>query len=454
FHRAARDGFVDILKEASRKDCNRPDEDDMTPTLWAAFHGNLESLRLIVSRGGDPDRTDHLGCTALHHAASRGHLTCVSFLLSFGANLWSLDNDFRSALDLAALNGHRQVMQFLDRHAAQQLTANEKAVRRRQQRAQSDAEKRVSRFTKRQSRAAKEAAKQEQRFRKDAQQQKETRSLRSVTSLGSEPMPYSAHFTTMNSKNNKTFMTGVAKKLRQRSIKSEPSAFKVSGLQNDGTKTIRSLSGLRRDSHVMYMRSQSLDAADVSLYDIDAEPFCEDSLDDVQQASTSHADSGIDSDSPGPHDFVSPPGFGSIAFMNRRLTQGTLKSLPAHDGKDSAIHSPDSSKSSVSDSIGTVGSLAQRIRDLPWEDDDPLLDDDDEDDAGSSLELFLASNALTECLPLLHREKIDMSALMLASEADLRSIGLPLGTRLKLLDAVSKRKDAMQTPGELTDTML
>ena len=30
--------------------CDR-DEDGMTPTLWAAFEGNLEALRLLVGRG-------------------------------------------------------------------------------------------------------------------------------------------------------------------------------------------------------------------------------------------------------------------------------------------------------------------------------------------------------------------------------------------------------------------
>ena len=51
FHKAARDGFLDLLREATRKDCNKPDEDGMTPTSWAAYYGNLEALRLIVCRG-------------------------------------------------------------------------------------------------------------------------------------------------------------------------------------------------------------------------------------------------------------------------------------------------------------------------------------------------------------------------------------------------------------------
>ncbi|MGH0145449.1 UNVERIFIED_CONTAM: hypothetical protein FKN15_059881 [Acipenser sinensis] len=51
FHRASRDGYLDLLKEATRKELNAPDEDGMTPTLWAVYHGNLEALRLIVARG-------------------------------------------------------------------------------------------------------------------------------------------------------------------------------------------------------------------------------------------------------------------------------------------------------------------------------------------------------------------------------------------------------------------
>ena len=49
--RAARDGYLDALREATRKDCNTKDEDGMTPTLWAAFEGNLDALRLLVGRG-------------------------------------------------------------------------------------------------------------------------------------------------------------------------------------------------------------------------------------------------------------------------------------------------------------------------------------------------------------------------------------------------------------------
>lgn len=49
--RAAKDGLLDVLKEATRKDANAKDDDSMTPVLWAAFEGHLEALRLLCGRG-------------------------------------------------------------------------------------------------------------------------------------------------------------------------------------------------------------------------------------------------------------------------------------------------------------------------------------------------------------------------------------------------------------------
>ena len=33
YHRAAQDGYLEVLREATKKDCNTKDEDGMTPTL-------------------------------------------------------------------------------------------------------------------------------------------------------------------------------------------------------------------------------------------------------------------------------------------------------------------------------------------------------------------------------------------------------------------------------------
>lgn len=48
---AVRDGYVELLREATRRECNAADEDGMTAVHWAAYAGNLDALRIIVGRG-------------------------------------------------------------------------------------------------------------------------------------------------------------------------------------------------------------------------------------------------------------------------------------------------------------------------------------------------------------------------------------------------------------------
>jgi len=169
FHKAARDGYLDALREATRKDCNAKDEDGMTPTLWAAFEGNLDALRLLVGRGGDPERSDNYGNTALHLASAKGRLNCVTFLINFGVNLWDLDIDLHSAKDLAAINNREDILKYLDAAGAQQETANPKLVKSYQEKAKKEAEKRAKNFQKLQKKAEKVASKENEKIEKRRQ---------------------------------------------------------------------------------------------------------------------------------------------------------------------------------------------------------------------------------------------------------------------------------------------
>ena len=51
FINAAKDGYLDVLQQATKRDLNTPDEDGMTAVMWAAHNGHLDALRLIVGRG-------------------------------------------------------------------------------------------------------------------------------------------------------------------------------------------------------------------------------------------------------------------------------------------------------------------------------------------------------------------------------------------------------------------
>jgi len=148
FHKAARDGFLDALKEATRKDCNHKDEDGMTPTLWAAFEGNLEALRLLVGRGGDPERSDNYGNTGLHLASAKGHTPCVTFLINFGVSLWALDIDQHNPKELAAINNKDNVLKLLDAAIAHQEATNSKVAKSQQEKAKKRSRKKYEKFPK------------------------------------------------------------------------------------------------------------------------------------------------------------------------------------------------------------------------------------------------------------------------------------------------------------------
>ena len=90
----------------------------------AAFHGNLEIVRLLLDSGADVEVTEDTDdsttrmlkrTTALQYAAIKGHLSVVHELVSRGADVnapaWS--DDQRTALEGAAEHGRLDTVQFL-----------------------------------------------------------------------------------------------------------------------------------------------------------------------------------------------------------------------------------------------------------------------------------------------------------------------------------------------------
>ena len=72
----------------------------------------------------------------------------------------------------------------------------------------------------------------------------------------------------------------------------------------------------------------------------------------------------------------------------------------------------------------------------------------------SPLATFLQSLDLIDHIQLLHREKLDLEALALCEEKDLAEIGLPLGPRKKILNAIKRRQTLLKKPGRMVDTEL
>ncbi|XP_011498308.1 PREDICTED: Usher syndrome type-1G protein homolog [Ceratosolen solmsi marchali] len=254
FHKAAKDNIVEILKEATRKDCNTRDEGGMTPTLWAAFEGHIEALRLLVARGGDPDKADYFGNTALHLASARGHELCVRFLVKFGCNVWSLDIDRHSARELAAINGRERILQFLDVAQADQELNNRKKSRMMKEKAEKDAEKRLKEYVKRQKVAESRAEKEQKKMLKDrARLESDGNGIlthRPCISTFKGRLKPSPTYSDIVGTATKRQGSAVGKKALARRAVDD---FKVVEIEVDGKKSVRSLTGLRRDSEIMYV---------------------------------------------------------------------------------------------------------------------------------------------------------------------------------------------------------
>uniref|UniRef100_A0A3Q3KE12 SAM domain-containing protein n=1 Tax=Monopterus albus TaxID=43700 RepID=A0A3Q3KE12_MONAL len=448
YHKAARDGYLDLLKEATRKDLNAPDEDGMTPTLWAAYHGNLEALRLIVGRGGNPDKCDIWGNTPLHLAAANGHLNCLFFLVSFGANIWCLDNDYHTPLDMAATKNHMDCVRYLDSIAAKQSGLNPKLVSKLKDKAFRDAEQRIKACVKMQKKHHK---RMERKFHKEASEASasDVMSLSSYNSYSLSHKMYNFNPATISVPYSQATLhatnrgkTKIQKKLERK--KQGDGTFKI---YEDGRKSgtyVNPKDHGRRNIRDMFPRDND-DAISRAM----SEPDLHGPDVDYSEIST---DSGHDS-------LFNRPGLGTMVFR-RNYVSGGMFGLGGQDeasvsGSNVRLRSRLQQFQSVDeDSIGSARSLQERnIEELPWEEVELGLDNDDEPDT-SPLEVFLATQSLSEFFSIFKREKIDLEALLLCSDHDLKSIHIPLGPRKKILDACQRRLEAIEEPDCIEDTEL
>lgn len=80
--------------------------------------------------------------------------------------------------------------------------------------------------------------------------------------------------------------------------------------------------------------------------------------------------------------------------------------------------------------------------------------EEEEDTPNAPLERFLTAFGLSDYLPRFEEQKIDLETLLILTEADLKSLNLPIGPHRKLVNAINERKSALENPGEVTDSAL
>ncbi|XP_026809600.1 Usher syndrome type-1G protein homolog [Rhopalosiphum maidis] len=454
FHKAAQDGFVNLLKEATKRDCNAKDDDGMTPTLWAAYKGHLEALRILVGRGGDPEKCNyHLGQNALHLAASKGHLSCVTFLVGFDVNLWALDLDFLTAMQLAAIHGKSQVLQYLDKAAASQIMQNKKKVESKKEKAQKDAERNQKKYEDRTKKEREKEKKQIRRVEKEYLGGNKADSETAIPTVRSIPLSLRKSSSDLSCKSfteivgsgtvKKPFVSsGGVKKILDRKLKAAAAAVDAHNKTNKSTfrsiKEVEDSTSVRTitsngDSQIIYVNSYENEnggkrgrISDVfELHRTISQPNF---IMDLQQNDDANKVHWHDQGS-----MFDRPGFGSVAFRQNVTT----------------IPVPDVSRATIEDeacSIGSAGSLVKRNQPsntMSW---DEFQNSDEENIAlngrstkWSAVHKFLVSAGVGEYVNKFVEQQVDLEALFMLDDRDLVLLGLPLGPRKKLLGAIEER---------------
>ncbi|XP_025417050.1 Usher syndrome type-1G protein homolog [Sipha flava] len=460
FHKAAQDGFVNILKEATKRDCNAKDEDGMTPTLWAAFKGHLEALRVLVGRGGDPEKCNyHLGQNALHLAASKGHLSCVVFLVGFDVNLWALDLDFLTAMQLAGIHGKSQVLQYLDKAAALQIMQNKKKVESKKEKAQKDAERNLKKYEERTKKEREKEKKQIRKVEKEYLGGNKADSETAIPTVRAVPLSLRKSSSDLSCKSfteivgsgtvKKPFTSSSGvKKILDRKLKAadghnktNKSAFRLQSKEVEDSTSVRTITS-NGDSQIIYVNSYENEnggkrgrISDVfELHRTNSQPDFIMNLQNNDLNKIHRHDQGS---------MFDRPGFGSVAFRQNVTT----------------IPVPDVSRATVEDescSIGSAGSLVKRNQPSSTMSWDEFQNSDEENIAlngrsakWSLVNKFLVSAGVSEYVDKFVEQRVDLDALFMLDDQDLISLGLPLGPRKKLLNAIEERTKKRGGAGHL-----
>ncbi|XP_068434691.1 ankyrin repeat and SAM domain-containing protein 4B [Clinocottus analis] len=427
YHKAAIDGYLDLLKEATRKDLNTPDEDGMTPTLLAAFHGHVDALQLICSREGDPNRSDIWGNTPLHHAAGNGHMHILSFLVNFGANLFALDNESHTAMDVAATRDRMDCVRFLDAAASQQTNQNPKKVANLKKEAIKEAERRVKLC---------EKVKKRHQSKMDKMQ----RGVGNTGSISEASMESGfSDGSTMSSLNEQFSKLIAVDKSGSLTARVKGTLQKKLGMKDKGT-----LQRLGGDGNVIFLKQESGASEQPEFLDVFNEQD-ESMLD--RDGMTGFED--YDNDEPGQvkQSIFNRPGLGGLIFM-KKIGQES-EDMPSENNESLGYLV----QNELFEEEGGAGFEGNADAGLPWDQEDLGLDDEDDEET-SPLDAFLSTISLPEFGLAFSREHLDLEALMLCSDEDLKGIRIQLGPRKKILEAVARRKNTLETPGIMKDSFL
>lgn len=332
----------------------------------------------------------------------------LSFLVNFGANLFALDNDFHTPMDVAASRDQMNCVRFLDSAASQQTMQNPKNVAKLKKQAVKDAERKV-----------KECEKVKKKH-----QSKMDKMYRGSGGSVSEANAGSFSGTgTMNNLNQLTASSkfGSIKGTLQRKFGKKDTISKKA--ENGATE--------KTELEDVFNEQDENEEDENGM-----KTFEDDEEDDVDQANK--------------ESLFNRPGLGNMVFRkNLSMEMGVEPDeFPIGDTEDLGFLVR---KEVFEAEEAGLDDQSDEDSQLPWNQEEIGLDEDEET---SPLHSFLTSVNLIDFSPVFIREKLDLEALMLCSDDDLKSIRIQLGPRKKILEAAARRKTALEHPGEMNDSFL
>lgn len=344
---------------------------------------------------GDVDCPDNKGSTPLHVAATYGHLGALELMISEKANLYSLDDFGRTAAKVAAFYKKIECCRYLDTLAVQWEVQNQEYVSKLQKKAVKDLQKRT---------------------KKSNEEPKDTRTrLNYDYSTAPAGLPNSP-------RNN---------------------ASRDKALQRPGSGEIPSRKGGKKSVQDALRQNFELRTTN------SADDFAERNADDENLGTSKSAT-----------ELGLFPQSGSSTFRPvHRPNQGPLINILS--GLPLNIDQNEIGKDSVAPGVVTQAAISGSNHShsqrnggrLPQV--ELIASHQVDTENNSTLATFLHSIELTDSIQVLHKEKLDLEALALCSEQDLISIGLPLGPRKKILNAIEKRNQVIAFPSKkLTESEL